>query len=1049
MSAIVLSGGRILGTGGGIFAVGGSSPPPPPVSSSNVVKFRSGMYMQSGNPNDQASMNAFSTSWAGNGGACQGYSAWYKWNLVETALGVYSFTSVFNDYAYLQSVAPGASFVPQFNWYANQMGLTPAELPTFNPASDGVPNYILNNPSTYGAGPPTSNSSYGGWCCDSYESTSYNYVRAAYWRTAVQARIEALFQAFGSTIVPDGQGFTVDEHPLFEMVGTSTPTDLDMQTAPNIAADYTYELANQAWLNMLPSLRATMPHTGVFIMPGFGANNFSGGNDPTQQNTLIKAMLTNGIAQSCTDVYTPTQLTYAQNYLVGNNYNGSTGFQTPLLGQIDSTPSVQGDDYPLNAITEILNCSFVTLQASRVFLYSQSSANFNIPGFWNTIIGTINSYSIPTICGELPTMYMIAPQNFVAASTTASSVTLTWTPQTTQTGTNLVYKIYRNGSLINVTASTSVFTYTDSGLSANTAYTYTINLSNANGAGPQSTYVATTAVFNYANFSGSPSTINLVPSSTPAVYSGGNILFANASAHFVCAAWYKTQQNISGGFSTSFAFTPSVGASPVITGLSFVIQDVIDNGNPFGFAGGITLSCDANMAGIGAYDLSGQYYAVPSVEVVFIQSAQNANAQDYKTGGLPSTVGLYLDGGSKGVFVPEIDMVPCGINLYSGHQFACTVVYDSVNLTLTLVIEDTTTLAQGRYTWPVNIPTVLGGNLAYIGFTYGDGPDTAVSATVNSWNFYTGINTRLATPTFSPVGGSYGSSQTVTISYPAGSTCYYTTNGLPPTSASTLYTGPITVSANEYVQAVAIQSGYTDSFVGGANYLINAANTINFGLGFASAANLITLVANAEISSSQILLTNSGATGGSTYYSTVGAAWYVAPVNIASFSTTFQISAGNMMTFCIQNQPPASSDASIPSVSGGPFAIGGGLAGLGYSQPTGTGIDINGFLTSIGVSFKASNNSVGLYTDGALPSGSDTTISGGVNLNGSNAINVTLGYDGTTLSLMLTETVTLATFSTSWAVNIPSIVGASTAYVGFTASTNFSDYNQSVNNWTM
>ena len=113
MSAqVYISGGRLITAGGAVFGIPAAGPPPPPSGEENVVKFRSGMYMQSGNPNDQASMNAFSTSWAGNGGACQGYSAWYKWNLVETALGVYSFTSVFNDYAYLQSVAPGASFVP-------------------------------------------------------------------------------------------------------------------------------------------------------------------------------------------------------------------------------------------------------------------------------------------------------------------------------------------------------------------------------------------------------------------------------------------------------------------------------------------------------------------------------------------------------------------------------------------------------------------------------------------------------------------------------------------------------------------------------------------------------------------------------------------------------------------------------------------------------------------------------------------------------------------------------------------------------------------------
>jgi hypothetical protein len=462
-------------------------------SSQALTKFRSGMYMMSGNPNDQASMNALATSWAGNGGKIQGYSAWYKWSNIETALGTYNFTSVFNDYTYLQSVAPGASFIPQFNWYANQT-LASSALPTFNPNGDGVPSYICDNPATYGAGPPTSSSSYGGWCADTYISPNYNYVNAAFWRTAVQARIEALFQAFGSTIVPDGQGFTVDQHPLFEMVGTSTPTDFNMQTAPNIPADYTYELANQAWLNMLPSLRATMPHTEVFLMPGFGANNFSGGNDPTQQNVLIKAMLANGIAQSCTDVYTPTQLTYAQYYLIGSNYNGTAGFQTPLLGQIDSVPSVQGDDYPLNSITEILNCSFVTLQASRVLLYSQSSANFNIPGFWNTIIGTINSYSIPAICGELPVMIMAAPTGLTLTSFSGTTASLSWTAQTTNTGTGLTYTVFRNGVNLNLTLPLASPSYTDTASAVGDVYT--VAVTNQNGTGPQSSSVSATTAVN-------------------------------------------------------------------------------------------------------------------------------------------------------------------------------------------------------------------------------------------------------------------------------------------------------------------------------------------------------------------------------------------------------------------------------------------------------------------------------------------------------------------------------------------------------------------------
>ena len=57
-------------------------------------------------------------------------------------------------------------------------------------------------------------------------------------------------------------------------------------------------------------------------------------------------------------------------------------------------------------------------------------------------------------------------------------------------------------------------------------------------------------------------------------------------------------------------------------------------------------------------------------------------------------------------------------------------------------------------------------------------------------------------------------------------------------------------------------------------------------------------------------------------------------------------------------------------------------------------------------------------------------------------------YDGTTLTLTLTDTVTNATFTTSTAINIPTTVGANTAYVGFTGGTGGLAAVQNVLNWT-
>ena len=63
-------------------------------------------------------------------------------------------------------------------------------------------------------------------------------------------------------------------------------------------------------------------------------------------------------------------------------------------------------------------------------------------------------------------------------------------------------------------------------------------------------------------------------------------------------------------------------------------------------------------------------------------------------------------------------------------------------------------------------------------------------------------------------------------------------------------------------------------------------------------------------------------------------------------------------------------------------------------------------------------------------------------------MNVQLNYDGTTLKMTVTDSVTAKSFSTSWVVNISQTIGSSTAYVGFTASTGGSSAIQQVLSWT-
>jgi len=79
-------------------------------------------------------------------------------------------------------------------------------------------------------------------------------------------------------------------------------------------------------------------------------------------------------------------------------------------------------------------------------------------------------------------------------------------------------------------------------------------------------------------------------------------------------------------------------------------------------------------------------------------------------------------------------------------------------------------------------------------------------------------------PTFSPPGGTYDQPQTVTLSDAASDAAiYYTTDGSTPTTSSTPYAGPISVTRSTTINAMAAASGRADSDVASATYSLQAA----------------------------------------------------------------------------------------------------------------------------------------------------------------------------------------------------------------------------------
>src|SRR5438309_923811 len=89
------------------------------------------------------------------------------------------------------------------------------------------------------------------------------------------------------------------------------------------------------------------------------------------------------------------------------------------------------------------------------------------------------------------------------------------------------------------------------------------------------------------------------------------------------------------------------------------------------------------------------------------------------------------------------------------------------------------------------------------------------------------LQQRVATPAFSPGGGTYTGSVTVSISdATSGAAIHYTTDGSTPTTSSPVYGGALTFTQTTTLKAMAAASGMTNSTVASATYTIQQSFTL-------------------------------------------------------------------------------------------------------------------------------------------------------------------------------------------------------------------------------
>ncbi len=121
----------------------------------------------------------------------------------------------------------------------------------------------------------------------------------------------------------------------------------------------------------------------------------------------------------------------------------------------------------------------------------------------------------------------------------------------------------------------------------------------------------------------------------------------------------------------------------------------------------------------------------------------------------------------------------------------------------------TPTTASAQYAGPLSVTQTTA--LKAIAST--GGPSSAVASAT-----YT---LRVATPSFSPSGGTFSSAQSVTISdSTAGASIYYTTDGSTPSASSTPYAGSIPVTQTTTIKAIALLTGWSNSNAASATYTL-------------------------------------------------------------------------------------------------------------------------------------------------------------------------------------------------------------------------------------
>lgn len=172
----------------------------------------------------------------------------------------------------------------------------------------------------------------------------------------------------------------------------------------------------------------------------------------------------------------------------------------------------------------------------------------------------------------------------------------------------------------------------------------------------------------------------------------------------------------------------------------------------------------------------------------------------------------------------------------------------------------------------------------------------------------------VAVPVFNPAPGTYTSVQTVAITGATqGAVIYYTTDGSAPTTSSSVYSGPISLSHSATLKAIAVAKG-ASSVVAIATYSINVTIPL-------VTPTITVQTSSSNITSAQALTVTVGVSGGGgqptpTGSITLSSGTYSAQQALSGGSASFTIPAGTLVAGSNTLSAAYSGDLAYNTVSG-------------------------------------------------------------------------------------------------------------------------------------